>query len=413
MAEKILARTAGVESVRPGDYITARIDFAMAHESFGGVLKGMMSAVAGNIFDPRKVAIVLDHYSPAPDEKSAAIHRFLTRAAKQMGIENFYGEGYGICHRVLPEEGHVQPGMLIVGADSHTTTYGALGAAATGIGMSEMAYVFSRGKLWFMVPPSIKITFEGALNESVTAKDIILFIAGEWGADFAQYKAIEFLGPGVETLSIEGRMTIANMAVEVGAKFGLFPADDEALNWIKEKTGIEAETFGPDTGAEYEIEYKVDLSTLEPQVAFPHAVDNVRPISEVGEITVDQAVVGGCTNGHFQDLAKAAEILKGGKVHPDVRFLVIPASRKVEIEAVKAGIIETLLEAGAMISPPSCGNCFGNHIGVLAEGQKCVSATNRNFKGRMGSSQAQIYLASPATVAASAITGRITDPRKI
>jgi len=340
------------------------------------------------------------------------IHKLLTDSARNMGIPNFYDEGHGICHRVIPEEGHVRPGMLIVGADSHTTTYGALGAAATGIGMSEMAYVLALGRLWFMVPPTVRFELSGTPAPWVTAKDLVLYIAGRWGAEVAQYKSMEFAGEGCSSLDVESRMTVCNRAVELGAKCGMFPADGIAEEWLRHTAGIDAEDFGPDPGAEYESTHCIDLASIEPMAALPHSVDKVAKVSELGEVKIDQAVLGGCTNGHLSDLRLAAKILEDRKVMPGVRFLVVPASRKVELLALREGVIETLLQAGAILCPPTCGNCFGSHVGILAPGQVCVSATNRNFRGRMGSYEAEIYLASPATVAASAAAGKIVDPRE-
>jgi len=328
------------------------------------------------------------------------------------GIKNFYDAGVGICHQILPEKGHALPGRLIVGGDSHTTTYGALGAASCGIGHSEIAYVMVKGSLWFQVPETIRFVLKGAMPPGVSSKDIILRIAGQYTAEVAQYKAVEFTGPAAKALSIDQRMTISNMGVEIGAKFAFFEADEKTVAFLKGRTDGPVRMFGPDADASYAEDYEMDISTLEPQVAFPHNVDNVKSISEVGEIPVHQAFIGSCTNARGEDLAKAAAILKGRKVHPRTRLLVIPASREIYTAVDQSGIIQTFLEAGAIMGPSGCGPCGGRHLGILGAGETAISSTNRNFKGRMGSTESFVYLASPETVAASAIEGRIADPRK-
>jgi 3-isopropylmalate dehydratase large subunit len=309
------------------------------------------------------------------------------------------------------EEGFVLPGQLIMGTDSHTCTYGAFGAAGTGIGFTEMAYVMASGELWFQVPHSIRIILEGEPNKGVTAKDLILHITGTYGTDFAQYRSIEFDGPLADKMSLANRMTISNMGIEVGAKFALFKADQKTVDYIKTRADEPIELFGPDEDAAYEQEMTVDVTDLEPQVACPHNPGNVKSVGEVGDVTVQQAYLGSCTNGRIEDLAIGAEILKGRMVHPETRLLVVPASRQVMMEAVKAGYIETFLEAGAHILPPGCGACLGGHMGLIGAGESCIASTNRNFQGRMGSDKGSVYLGSPATVTASAITGKITDPR--
>ncbi|MDR7465610.1 MAG: aconitase/3-isopropylmalate dehydratase large subunit family protein, partial [Armatimonadota bacterium] len=312
----------------------------------------------------------------------------------------------------LPERGHVRPGMLLVGTDSHTTTHGALGAAATGIGTTEMAYVLATGRLWFRVPETVRVELTGAPGPGVGWKDAILHLAGRIGADGAQYRALEFAGAALAGMGIGGRMTMANMAVELGAKFGLFPADAAALDYLAER-GLEVLPFGPDPDAVYQETLTVDLSALEPQVALPHSVDRVRPVSAVADLPVDQAFIGSCTNGRVEDLEVAAQYLAGRRVHPRTRLIVAPASRAVLQEAMERGILPALLAAGALLLPPGCGPCFGGHQGLLAPGERCIGTHNRNFAGRMGSPAAEIYLASPATVAASALYGRITDPRRV
>jgi len=364
------------------------------------------------VLDPNKIVVIIDHAVPAPNIRYAEAHRKIREYVEAQGIKNFYDAGVGICHQVLPEKGHALPGRLIVGGDSHTTTYGALGVASCGIGHSEIAYVMVKGSLWFQVPETIKFVLKGVMPPGVSSKDIILKIAGQYTAEVGQYKAVEFAGPAAKGLSVDQRMTISNMGVEIGAKFAFFEADDKTIAYLKGRTTQPVRPFGPDPDASYLEIYEMDISSLEPQVAFPHNVDNVKSISEVGEIPVQQAFIGSCTNARGEDLARAAAILKGRKVHAGTRLLVIPASHEIYTQFVKSGSIQTFLEAGAMMGPPGCGPCYGGHLGILAPGETAISSTNRNFKGRMGSPESFVYLASPETVAASAIEGKIADPRK-
>jgi len=332
---------------------------------------------------------------------------------KALDLPYYYGEAAGVGHQVMMEKGHVRPGDLIVGADSHTCTYGALGAAGTGIGTTEMAYVLASGELWFLVPPTIAMVLKGRLPQWVSSKDLILFIAGKYGTEVAQYKSIEFLGDGAEGLSVESRMTVSNMAVEIGAKFGFFNADEKTLAYLEGRVIGQAAPLSADPGAQYEGGYEIDLGDLEPQVACPHSVGNVKHVSEIEGRPVHQALLGSCTNGRYEDLKTAAAILNGKKVNPATRLFVYPASREVLLKAMAEGVLRTLTEAGAILCNPSCGPCFGGHAGLLAAGETCISSTNRNFKGRMGSAEAEVYLASPATVAASALKGAIADPRSV
>jgi 3-isopropylmalate/(R)-2-methylmalate dehydratase large subunit len=410
LAEKILARASGQKVVFPGQYVTAKIDLAMAHEGLAAVFMNLARTGWSKVWDPSRIVSILDHYVPAPTERSAEVHKVVRAAVKQWGIENFYGERAGICHQVLPEKGHVLPGMLIVGTDSHTTTYGAFGAAGTGIGFSEMAYVFATGQLWFKVPGTIRFHLTGQLSKDIMSKDIILFIAGKYSSEVAQYRAVEFTGPLAEEMSLASRMTLSNMAVEIGAKFGFFAADQKTSNFLKDRTRKPFSLISPDPDAHYEETYEIDVSSLEPQVAFPFSVDNVHPVSEARDVKIHQAFIGSCTNGRLEDMQVAAQILKGQRVHPEVRFLVIPASWEIYRQAMKDGTLETLIDAGAVIGNPSCGPCFGAHMGLLGSEENCIAAINRNFKGRMGSQKAQVFLASPAMVAASALEGKITDP---
>lgn len=408
LAEKILARAAGKEKVSAGEYVTAKIDKAMCQEAFAAVYMNLASAGIKKILNPDKVMVFLDHYVPAPTLKAASIHQLVRSGVEQYGIKYFYEGNHGVSHQVMMENGHVLPGELIVGTDSHTCTYGAFGAASCGIGFSDMAFVLATGQLWFRVPETIKFILSGELTSLITSKDVILKIAGDYSAEVAQYKAIEFVGSAAEKMSLSSRITIANMSIEIGAKFCFFEPDQKTLEYLKGRAdGIKpAKSDG-----EANIVYEINISNIEPQVSLPHTVDNVKPISQVDNVPIQQAILGSCTNGRIEDLQLAAGLLRGKKVHPKVRLLVIPASRKIYMQAMEDGTLKTLLEAGGIILNPGCGPCFGSHMGLLAPGEKCISSTNRNFKGRMGSSEAEVYLASPATIAASAIRGHIADPR--
>ena len=412
MAEKTFSKNAG-RTVTAGEFVVLPVDRAMCHEGF--LMSGSKLAGHGikRVWDPERVVVILDHYVPSPNAGMAEGHAQIRRMVEQFGIKHYYGEREGICHQVMVEMGHVAPGDLIVGTDSHTGTYGALGAAATGIGTSEMAYVLASGELWFQTPQSIRITLSGRLPDRVGAKDVSLALAGEHGTEFAQYRSMEFTGDFSSEMSIASRMVLANMSVEMGAKFGFFEADDKALEYLR-SVGVEKATlFGPDPDAEYEREYELDVSGLTPLVAAPHTVGNIRPVVEVAGTPIQQAMLGSCTNGRLEDLRAAAEVIRGRQVSSQVRMYVYPASRRVLSEAMKDGTLQVLVDAGAILCPPSCGPCFGSHGGLLAKGEACIASTNRNFKGRMGSPEAEVYLASPATVAASALSGRITDPREV
>ncbi|WXG41944.1 MAG: 3-isopropylmalate dehydratase large subunit [Candidatus Freyarchaeum deiterrae] len=412
LADKILARASGKEYVKPGEYVTADIDLAMAHEDFGAAYLVLLGAGIERVWNPDKIVVLLDHATPAPNVRYAGVHKMIREAVRNLGIKNFYDEKAGVCHQVLSERGHVLPGMLIVGTDSHTTTYGALTAAGTGIGFSEMAYVLATGKLWFRVPETIKFEISGKLPYNVMSKDVILKLLGKYSAEAAQYKSVEFTGSLSKELSISSRMTMSNMALEMGAKFGFFETDKKTVDYLRNRTREPIQKLKADEDAEYEKIYEEDVNELEPQVAEPYTVDNVKPVTEVEGILVNQALLGSCTNGRVEDLRVAAEILDGKKVHPDTRLIVIPASTDVYREALKEGILETIIDADGIICNPGCGACFGTHMGLLAAGEVCIASINRNFKGRMGDSESKVYLASPATVAASAIEGKIADPRK-
>ncbi len=411
LAEKILARASGKDEVKAGEFITARIDLAMCHEALGMASDGFRSAGAKKVWDSDKVVVMLDHYVPSPTVKTAEMHKKVRKDVKDLGITHYYGESEGVCHQVLVEKGHVLPGRLVVATDSHTTTYGALGAAGTGIGFSEMAYVLATGELWFRVPETIRFEISGALSPLVMSKDVILSIAGTYRTEVAQYKSIEFTGPVAENMTLGSRMTMSNMSVELGAKFGFFEPDDKVVDFLNGRARKAYSLVQPNLDAVYESVHRVDASILEPQVAFPQNIDNVKSISRVERVKIDQAFIGSCTNGRIEDLRIAAQILKGKKVHPQVRLIVVPASWEVYREALRAGILETLVDAGALICNSTCGPCFGGHMGLLAPGERCIASINRNFQGRMGSAESEVYLGSPATVAASAVEGVIADPR--
>jgi 3-isopropylmalate/(R)-2-methylmalate dehydratase large subunit len=412
MAEKILGRASNQE-VAPGDIIDGAVDLAMSHENTAAISGKFKSIGVPRVWDPTKIVVPIDHCAPAANEDYAKNHKIIREFVKEQNITNFYDIKAGVCHQVLPEKGHVKPGMLIVGSDSHTPTYGAFGAFATGIGRTEMAAVYATGKIWLRVPESFKIVVEGKLPDKVSAKDVILYIIGDLRADGANYKAVEFCGDTVEHMTVGERMVLCNMSAEMGAKAGMVPFDDTTRTYLDERTDRMYTVLNPDRDAIYEKVVNVNVSNLEPQVACPHTVDNVRPVSKVEGTPVNQAVLGTCTNGRVEDLAAAASLLKGKKIADTVRLIVIPASTEVYIEAVKNGVILDLVKAGAVVCNPNCGPCLGAHQGALAPGEVCISTSNRNFKGRMGCKDAEIYLASPATVAASALAGKITDPRGV
>lgn len=413
--EKILANASGKKHVSPDDIVEANIDVAMTHDLTGPLaIKSFKEIGAKKVWDKDKVVIILDHLVPASSVISAGLHKIVRNFAEEQNIENFYDVGRGgVCHQVMPEKGHVRPGEVIVGSDSHTCTYGAFGAFATGIGSTEMAAVFTTGKLWFRVPEVIKVDIEGKFQKWVTAKDMTLNIIGKIGADGAIYKGLEFGGSTIRDMTVDGRMVLSNMAVEMGAKAGLIEPDQKTLDYVKARTDKPFNPVKSDPEAEYEKVVDVDVSDLEPQVAVPHQVDNIKPVTEIEGTEVNQAFIGSCTNGRLEDLQSAAQILKGKKINRNVRLIVIPASQEIYLNAVNEGLIQTFMEAGATIGNPNCGPCLGGHMGIMADGEACISTSNRNFIGRMGSTKSFVYLASPATVAASALTGKITDPRTV
>lgn len=412
IAEKILARASGNDSVKPGQYVTANIDKAVSHEAFAAVVQNLDAAGIKKVWDPDRIIVALDHYVPAPSLRAATIHQLVRYGIEKFSLKHYYGENAGVVHQVMMEKGHVAPGELIVGTDSHTCTYGALGAAGCGIGVSEMTWTMATGKLWFRVPETIGCRLEGDLQKSVTAKDMILKIAGDYGAEIAQYKCVEFIGPTARNMSMAGRITMCNMSVEIGAKFAIFPPDEITRAFLRERGVSHDEEWDFDSDVTAENGITLDVTSLEPQVACPHTVDNVVPVTEARGIRIQQAVLGSCTNGQLDDFHLAAEILRGKTVHPKTRLLVVPTSGEVYRSAMADGTLAILSGAGGIILNPGCGPCFGGHLGLLGPGENCLTTTNRNFKGRMGSDQAGVYLASPATVAASAILGEIADPRE-
>jgi len=413
MAEKILASHAGLERVEPGEIVEARVDVAMGHEMMGSrVLPHLEEVGLERVWDPARVVVVLDHWAPAHSVESAEIHSRTRMFVKSYGVTHFYDVGAGICHQVLAEHGHLRPGELLVGTDSHTTTGGALGVFAVGVGATDMAVVLATGRLWFKVPSSLRIILTGRLPSKVMGKDIILHLLGQLGPGGASYQAMEFHGDTVGHLSLDARMTLTNMAAEAGAKAALIPPDNKTEEYVHSRTNIPFTPVRPDPQASYTQTLRLDVSHLEPQIALPHQPTKVAPVSEAQGTPIDQAFLGSCTNGRLEDLRIAAQIVKGRHVHPYTRFIVIPASRQVYQQALQEGLIKILADAGAIVGPPTCGPCFGGHLGLLAPGEVCISTSNRNFRGRMGSSKAEIYLASPATVAASALAGHITDPRE-
>jgi 3-isopropylmalate/(R)-2-methylmalate dehydratase large subunit len=411
ISEKIFSLASGRDAYA-GDIVIANIDSAMLHDGTALLAIEAFREMGGRgLWDPSRVVLVIDHVAPSANENFSKVHNAMRGFANKYDA-NLYDAGSGICHQIMVESGHAYPGALIVGADSHTCTYGALGAFATGIGSTEMAAVLMSGKLWFKVPESIKIEIDGLLQPMVTPKDVILKIVGMIGADGATYEAIEFCGSAVKAMSVSGRLTLCNMAVEMGAKTGIIEPDEKTIRYVKERTDKPFRIFSSDPDAKYERILDFNVDHLEPMVACPHSVDNVKPVKSVENIEIDQAFLGSCTNGRLEDLELAARIMRGRHVKKGVRMLVTPASSEVYLQALRNGILEVFIESGAMVCNPTCGACFGGHMGLLASGEVCVSSSNRNFIGRMGSPEAEIYLASPATVAASAVTGKITDPRR-
>ncbi|HXF68615.1 MAG TPA: 3-isopropylmalate dehydratase large subunit [Thermoflexus sp.] len=425
-AQKAIARAAGRAEVAVGEIVDARPDLILSHDNTAAIARMFYQLGLKRVKDPDRLAITLDHAVPPPTPRHAQNHAEIRRFVAEQGVRHFFEAGRGICHQVLSEEALVLPGQMILGADSHTTHFGWMGAFGAGVGRSEVLALWATGEIWLRVPESIRIVLEGRMPAGVTTKDLCLRIFGDLGADGGLYRSVEFAGPGVRALSIESRMTLTNFMAEFGVKNAYLPPDDAVFDWLAprraRRTGepteavrerIAAGALYPDPDAPYEAEYVYRLDDLEPMVACPHSVDHVKPLREVAGTRVDMAFIGTCTNGRLEDIAAAAEILRGRRIAPGVRLLVIPASSEVLQEALRRGYIQALVEAGAMIGVPGCGPCMGNHMGIPAPGEVVISSGSRNFRGRMGTPEAEIYLASPAVVAASALRGRITDPREV
>jgi 3-isopropylmalate/(R)-2-methylmalate dehydratase large subunit len=415
IVEKILARASGKKEINPGEIVEANIDVAMVHDITGPkTVQSFQMIGVERVWNNERIVVILDHIVPSSSVTATELQEIMREFAYQQKIDNFYDLGRGgICHQVMPEKGHVKPGDLIVGTDSHTCTYGALGAFASGIGATEMAAVFATGVLLFKVPEVIKLNITGRFQKLVAPKDLILHIIGQIRADGATYKGVEFAGSVIQNMSVDGRMTMCNMAVEMGAKTGIVEPDEKTLKYVKDRTSNPFKPVRSDTNANYETVLDFDITDMEPQVSCPHLVDNVKPISEVDEVEVNQAFIGSCTNGRLEDLRIAGKLLEGRTIKEGVRMLVIPASQDIYLQALQEGLFEIFVKAGAFVCNPTCGPCLGGHLGLLAPGEVCISSSNRNFIGRMGSPKAYVYLASPATVAVSALKGRITDPRTL
>ncbi|MFZ5810543.1 MAG: 3-isopropylmalate dehydratase large subunit [Thermodesulfobacteriota bacterium] len=415
LAEKILAEKSGQEDVSPGRIVRCPLSLVLANDITAPLaIKAMAKMGADAVFDREKVVIVCDHFTPNKDIDSAEQVKFCREFARKMGLVNYFeGGDVGVEHALLPELGLVGPGDVVVGGDSHTCTYGGLGAFATGLGSTDIGAAMALGETWFKVPPTIKVVLTGKPGPFVGGKDLMLKLIGLIGVSGALYKALEFTGPLASSLSVEGRMTMANMAIEAGGKVGIFAADDTTAVYASAHGRQNVPLLAADPGATYEREVVIDATGLSPQVACPHLPDNVRPVEELSSITIDQAVIGSCTNGRIEDLRVAADILKGRKVARNVRLIVLPATPGIWKEALREGLLEVFMDAGAIVGPPTCGPCLGGHMGILAGGERAIATTNRNFKGRMGSLESEVYLASPAVAAASALTGVITHPSAI
>ena len=414
LAEKILS--AHTDSpVRPGEFAQVRIDVSLANDVTAPIaIREFEKIGTGRVFNPESVVLVPDHFAPNKDIKSAQQCKIMREFARAQGISHYFEVGkMGIEHVLLPEQGLVLPGDVVVGADSHTCTYGALGAFSTGMGSTDIAVAMATGEIWMRVPETIRIVYEGKLQPWVGGKDLILYTIGKIGVSGALYKAIEFTGQAIDDLSMPGRFTMANMAIEAGAKAGLFAVDEKTRTYVEQRATQEYSAYSSDPNADYAQTIEIDASAIEPQVAFPYLPENACPISEAGDIAIDQVVIGSCTNGRVEDLRIAAKILRGRKVHPNVRCIVLPGSQQVYLDALREGMIEDFITAGAAVSTPTCGPCLGGHMGVLAAGERAASTTNRNFRGRMGHPESEVYLVGPAVAAASAIAGRIISPQEV
>jgi len=413
LAEKILAAHSGKKQVSAGEFINCKVDLVMANDVTAPIAIREFRKLGVKVFNPKKIMLVPDHFTPNKDINSAEQVKLIREFAREQGVGFFEMGRVGIEHVLLPDKGIVLPGDVVVGADSHTCTYGAIGAFSTGMGSTDIAAAMATGDIWMKVPPTIKFIFHGKLNKWVSGKDLILYTIGQIGVDGALYASMEFAGEAIDNLSMSGRFTIANMAIEAGAKAGLFRVDKKTLEYLAPRAKRKYKVYEPDTDAEYAQVFEWDASKIEPMVAFPHLPSNTRPISQVGEVKIDQSVIGSCTNGRLEDLQIAAKILKGKKVNPNVRCIILPGTQEIYLEAMRSGLMETFVKAGAVFSTPTCGPCLGGHMGVLAAGERAISTTNRNFVGRMGSPKAEVYLANPAIAAASAIAGKIVSPEDL
>ena len=415
MTEKILAKHAGIDVVKPGQLINCKLDMVLANDVTAPPAIKEFEKIGKPVFDNTKIALVPDHFTPNKDIQSATQAKVMRDFVREHGITNYFEVGrMGIEHVILPENGIVAPGMVTIGADSHTCTYGALGGFSTGVGSTDLGVALATGEAWFKVPETIKVNITGKKPKYICGKDVMLTLIGMIGVDGALYKALEFAGEGVKELNMTDRLTIANMAIEAGAKNGIFPVDDETLNYIKDRVTKPYEIVEADSDATYCQTVEINLSELKPVVAFPHLPENTHTVESIKEpITIDQVVIGSCTNGRLEDLAIAASILKGHKVHPNVRCIIIPGSQQVYLDAIHNGYVDTFIEAGAAVSTPTCGPCLGAHMGIMTAGERCVSTTNRNFRGRMGHVDSEVYLASPYVAAASAILGKIATPEEV
>lgn len=414
LVEKILAAHAGKARVTPGDLVNVRVDLVLSNDITAPIaIREFRRIGVDRVFDPQKVVMVPDHFTPNKDILSAEQAKLVREFALEQGLVYFEVGRMGIEHVLLPEQGLVLPGDVVIGADSHTCTYGALGAFSTGMGSTDIAAAMAGGEIWMKVPPTIRFVYRGKLPQWVGGKDLILYTIGEIGVDGALYSAMEFSGEAVDMLSMEGRFTMANMAIEAGAKAGIFAVDDRTREYVRDRARRPYKAYEPDRDAEYQTVVEYDVSGLEPQVACPHSPANTKPVSQVAGVEIDQAVIGSCTNGRLEDLRIAAQVLRGRQVHPRVRCIVIPGSQSVYLEALREGLIEVFVNSGAAVSTPTCGPCLGGYMGVLAAGERCVSTTNRNFVGRMGSPESEVYLSNPAVAAASAVVGRIASPAEV
>ncbi len=415
ITQKILAEHAGKKEVYPGELIMCKVDIALANDVTAPIaIKQVRALGAKKVWDTERIALVPDHFTPAKDIKAAEQVKMMREFAKEFGIKYFWPEGrVGIEHALLPEQGIVVPGDVVIGADSHTCTYGALGAFSTGVGSTDMAYAWLTGEVWFKVPEQMKFIYYGKRQKWVSGKDIILYVIGMIGVDGALYKTMEHTGEAIRELPMDDRFTICNMAIEAGAKNGIIEPDEKTLEYVKGRAKRPYKLYKSDPDAEYSEVYEIDVSKIEPQVAFPYLPSNTRPVTEATHVTIDQVVIGSCTNGRISDLRIAAQILKGKKINPNVRCIIIPATQEIYRQALKEGLIDIFLEAECVVSTPTCGPCLGGHMGILAKGERAVATTNRNFVGRMGHPESEVYLASPAVAAASAVLGRIAHPDEV